>query len=155
MDCLGTNGKSNFPRVPPKKKRSSSGAAGQPGGTRLSKRREMEQGRWTGRWMVRGRRDAGAGTKLTGGRHAVWPCFVPGAVAAPRRGAFSRSTTGRPRIDPAALPAAVCCDAAAQSDYLAAANGSSEASFLAALRRLLRGVRAVSLTPRVPRAGAT
>lgn len=27
--------------------------------------------------IVRGRRDAGAGRKLTGGRHAVWPCFVP------------------------------------------------------------------------------
>lgn len=62
-----------------------------------------------GRWTLRGRRDAGAGTKLTGGRHAVWPCFVSDAAAAARRDAFSRSTTGRPNRSAAASD---CCDAA-------------------------------------------
>lgn len=63
-----------------------------------------------GRWTLRGRRDAGAGTKLTGGRHAVWPCFVSDAAAAARRDALSRSTTGRPNRSAAAV--SDCCDAA-------------------------------------------
>lgn len=65
-----------------------------------------------GRWTLRGRRDAGAGTKLTGGRHAIWPCFVSDAAAAARRDAFSRSTTGRPNRSAAAAAASDCCDAA-------------------------------------------
>lgn len=81
------------------------------GGDRLVGR-GAESGRWRG-W-VDGRYvgvDAGAGTKLTGGRHAVWPCFVSDAAAAARRDAFSRSTTGRPNRS-AAAAASDCCDAA-------------------------------------------
>lgn len=58
-----------------------------------------------GRWTVHGRRDAGAGTKLTGGRHAVWPCFVSDTAAAARRDGFSRFTTGRPNRSTASAAA--------------------------------------------------